>query len=83
MNGLSRFLRHFAALVCAIAVMGTTSCDKVKDLTSSAQSWLGDDDEKEEGGDQAADVISVDKTEGEKIINSESRLVMVEYYSDT
>ena len=64
----------------AIASLAVTSCDKVKDLAGSAKAWFSDD---EGGGDQVVDVQSVGKEEGLEIIANESRLVMVEFYSDT
>ena len=77
-------IKKLALGPCLIAVLGLSACDKVKEVASDAKSWLADDD-KESGnsGDATAEVSSVDKKEGQKIIAEESRLVMVEYYSDT
>ncbi|MFK7911418.1 MAG: hypothetical protein AB8F34_12580 [Akkermansiaceae bacterium] len=77
-------LKPLATTFLAISALGLASCDKVKDLTDSAKSWFSDDEKEEsDGNGQTTEVVSVDKKEGEEVIASESRLVMVEYYSDT
>lgn len=78
-------VRYFCYAICALAALGITSCDKVKELADNAKSWASDDEEKEQsgGGEQVVEVQSVDKEKGKSIIANESRLVIVEYYSDT
>ena len=75
-------LRLLTISTFAIASLAVTSCDKVKDLAGSAKAWFSDDDGAGKG-DQVVDVQSVGKKEGLEIIANESRLVMVEFYSDT
>lgn len=73
----------FTALV-AVAALGAASCDKARDLASGAKSWFGDGGKEEtDTAGLVSDVSSVGKEEGEEIIATEPRLVIVEYYSDT
>ena len=79
-----KILKCFWVFTGMISLSLMTSCDKIKDLTDDAKSLVGGDDEKSEKGNQDATVTSVGKKDGEQIIASEtSRIVMVEYYSDT
>lgn len=81
MNGI----RHLGYAICSLAIFGVTSCDKVKELADNAKSWASDEEDKEQssGDEQVVEVQSVDKAKGKDIIAKESRLVIVEYYSDT
>lgn len=81
MNGM---ISSLTTVACAAAALGMTACDKVKDLAESAKSWVSDDaEEATNSKGKTTDIQSVDKQKGEEVISSESRLVIVEYYSDT
>ena len=74
--------RQFTLVLGATASLALTSCDKVNGLVDTAKGWISDE-EKAESEDLIDEVTSVNKAEGEEIIANESRLVIVEYYSDT
>lgn len=58
-----------------VGLCAVTSCDKVSDLTEKV-SGLWEEE-------STVGVVEVDEKEGKSIIAEESRLVMVEFYSDT
>lgn len=64
-------------LVCSLA-----SCDKMSELVATAQN-LGSENVTEGSGDSAHSVDSVTESEGLAVISEESRMVVVEFYSDT
>lgn len=72
-------MRVVSLSVCAVLCCGISSCEKAKNLVSDAKGWFSDDEEAE----SEATVDSVGKKQGEEIIASESRPVLVEFYSDT
>lgn len=61
--------------VMMVGLCAVTSCDKVSDLTEK-MSGLWEEE-------STVGVVEVDEKEGKSIIAEESRLVMVEFYSDT
>lgn len=69
------------------AVMMLTSCDKTKDLYQTAADKVkelsGEEKTEEASVELVRDVRTVDDAEGKSVIQSERRLVMVEFYSDT
>lgn len=61
-------------------VVGMASCDKMADLTDKAKGLLGGD---ESSAAKTVEVEQVDEEQGKGIISTESRLVVVEFYTDT
>ncbi len=62
------------------------SCQKAKEMLESASNKLKEmqDDSSEGAGDALVkEVVAVDEKEGKRIIMSERRLVIVEFYTDT
>lgn len=58
-----------------LGVIALTSCDKATDVLSKVKDIAGIK--------ASADIDQVTEKEGKKVIESESRLVVVEYYMDT
>ncbi|BDS06021.1 hypothetical protein NT6N_10610 [Oceaniferula spumae] len=65
-----------------LLLVGVTSCDKVSEITDKAKNLFDDSVQKAESAG-SAEVIVVGEDEGKSIIADESRLVLVEFYSDT
>ncbi len=61
-------------------VVGMASCDKMADLTDKAKGLLGGDESSAAG---VVEVEQVDEEQGKGIISTESRMVIVEFYTDT
>lgn len=73
-------------VVLATFSLSLVSCDKIKDLAQSATEKVKElKDGKEDVAqyEGVVDVLVVSEKEGKAIIVEESRLVMVEFYSDT
>ncbi len=69
-----------------VLTLSLVSCDKTKELYQTAIDKVkelkdGDDSSEEEA--LVSDVTNVNEVDGKAIIQSERRLVMVEFYSDT
>ena len=64
-------------VISAISVFSLTSCDKLTELKEKVGDYIGDDD----GPDGKTSVV--DEKEAKTIIAKESRLVLLEFYSDT
>lgn len=69
------------AAVASLLVFTLASCDQVSDLVDKAKALLGDD--KNSADESNAGVEEVNEQEGKAVLAEESRLVMVEFYSDT
>jgi len=71
-------------LCLAISSWSLVSCDKTKELYQSAADKVKGING---GGDESAalvkEVMEVNETDGKAIIQSEKRLVIVEFYTDT
>ncbi|NWK56303.1 hypothetical protein HW115_11830 [Verrucomicrobiaceae bacterium N1E253] len=73
-------------VVVFLAGGGMVSCQKAKEMLESASNKLKEmqDDSSEGAGDALVkEVVAVDEKEGKRIIMSERRLVIVEFYTDT
>lgn len=64
-------------LPIVVGLMGLSSCDKMSELSDKVSS-LWSEEEKAEGS-----VSVVGEKEGKAIIAEESRIVLLEFYSDT
>lgn len=69
-----------AKVLVVALVVGMASCDKMADLTDKAKGLLGGD---ESSAAKTVEVEQVDEEQGTGIITTESRLVIVEFYTDT
>lgn len=69
------------AVVASLLVFALASCDKVSHLVDKAKGLVGGN---EDSADESnAGVEEVNEQEGKAVLAEESRLVMVEFYSDT
>lgn len=80
--GLSASASLSLATVMALSLV---SCDEAKELYQTAIDKVKElkDGESSDGEALVSDVTSVNEVDGKAIIQSERRLVMVEFYSDT
>lgn len=70
--------RSLLLLLSTGLVLPLTSCEKVKELAGTAKGWVSGDSDS--NGKNL--VVSVNEKEGKEIIAEETRLVVVEFYSD-
>ncbi|MCP5536049.1 MAG: hypothetical protein H7A51_07405 [Akkermansiaceae bacterium] len=71
-------------LACvATCTLSLTSCDKVGDWLEQAKGLVSDEEQADAGSQGGTGVESVDEKAGKAVIAEESRMVMVEFYSDT
>ena len=78
-----KLFRYACIVLSSVMVLPLTSCDKVQDLVGKAKGLVSGDEEGKSEGTPTAEVLSVDEARGKEIISSESRMVVVEFYSDT
>ena len=83
-----KWISTLLPVVAAVFALSLVSCDKVKELYQAASDKVKEakgDGEESEASDEnlITDVTDVNEKEGKEIIQNESRLVMVEFYSDT
>lgn len=66
-------------LLIVLGVMGMSSCDKASELSEKVSSlW-----DSEDLGNYDSEVSDVTEQEGKAIISEETRMVLLEFYSDT
>lgn len=80
MNDLRIASAALAKVVAVGVMLALASCDKMADLTDKAKGLLGGD---ESSAAKVVDVEQVDEAQGKDIIATESRMVIVEFYTDT
>lgn len=68
-------------MLAAALVFSLTGCDQVSDLVEKAKGLVGDDGKPGAGGDATVD--KVNEEQAKAVMAQESRMVMVEFYSDT
>ena len=80
-----KWMSFFLPIVMASLFLSMTSCDKAKEVFQTSVDKLKELKADSGGGDAelVKEVTSVDATEGKKILQTESRLVVLEFYSDT
>lgn len=71
------WLRATYVLFVAVGLFGMSSCEKITELSEK----VGDLVKSDEGPEKFASVVG--EEEGKKIISEESRIVLLEFYSDT
>ena len=77
MKYLLRPVALAAFLVSGVSIL--VSCDKVTELTDK----MGDLLNSEDSGDYNSEVSDVREEEGKEIISEETRMVLLEFYSNT
>ena len=83
--GMKRMFTCLAALV-SVGSLSLVSCDKAKDLVRTATEKIKELKDGQDGGSDeklVTTVTTVGESDGKKIIMSERRLVVLEFYSDT
>ena len=75
-----KFCRYGSVALSLTLVVVLASCDKLADLTDKAKGLLGGDESSDA---KVVEVEKVDEGQGKGIISTESRLVIVEFYTDT
>jgi hypothetical protein len=75
-----KYFRYGSAALGMTLVVVLASCDKLADLTDKAKGLLGGDESSDA---KVVGVEKVDEEQGKGIISTESRMVIVEFYTDT
>ena len=74
-------IRFLALSLATGFCLCVVSCDQASELVDKAKGLLGDEDGS--GKKASAEVDKMDELEAKKAIAEESRLLMVEFYTDT
>lgn len=78
-----KLLRCLSAVWLGLLVVPLSSCDKVVALVDKAKGLVGAKEDSDESGEISVDVSKADEKLAKEIIAAESRMVIVEFYTDT